>query len=165
MENDFENKVKRAIEKFVGKSVKVTISGIIESKFYMKNVKYEIEEGILVVEDGDDAYLDVDIDDVENLYSEFTTSGYALLVLRVGRDLQIEIQTKDDNVIPIKEKLWKKLMESAFTEELYKEVCGVWIFSTMSRIFDNMRNSFINDERIELEKLWDCKNEIDKDFE
>ena len=124
MENDFENKVKRGIEKFVGKSVKVTISGVIESKFYMKTVKYEIEEGILVIEDGDDAYLDVDIDDVESIYSEFTVSGYALLVLRVGRDLQIELQTKDDNVIPIRDKLWKRLVESGLSEELYKEVCG-----------------------------------------
>ena len=124
MENDFENKVKRGIEKFVGKSVKVTISGIIESKFYMKKVKYEIEEGVLVIEDGEDSYLDVDIDDVESVYSEFTASGYALLVLKVGRDLQIELQTRDDNVIPIKEKLWKKLVESALAEELYKEVCG-----------------------------------------
>ena len=124
MENEFENKVKRGIEKFVGKSVKVTISGVIESKFYMKTVKYEIEEGILVIEDGDDAYLDVDIDDVESIYSEFTVSGYALLVLRVGRDLQIELQTKDDNVIPIRDKLWKRLVESGLSEELYKEVCG-----------------------------------------
>ena len=124
MENDFKNKVKRGIEKFVGKSVKVTISGIIESKFYMKNVKYEIEEGILVIEDGDDAYIDVDIDDVESIYSEFTAGGYALLILRVGRDLQIELQTKDDNVIPIKDKLWKRLVESGLAEELYKEVCG-----------------------------------------
>lgn len=123
MENDFENKIKRAIEKFEGKSVKVTISGIIESKFYMEKVKYEIEESILVVED-DNAYFDVDIDDVESVYSEFTTSGYALLVLKVGRDLQIELQTKDDNVIPIKEKLWKMLVEAALNEELYKEVCG-----------------------------------------
>ena len=124
MENDFENKVRKGIEKFDGKSVKVTISGIIESKFYMKNVKYEIEEGILVIEDGEDSYLDVDIDDIESVYSEFTATGYALLVLKVGRDLQIELLTKDDNVIPIKEKLWKKLVESGLAEELYKEVCG-----------------------------------------
>ena len=106
MENEFENKIEKAMKKFVGKSVKITISGIIESEFYMKNLKYEIEEGILVIEDGDDAYLDVDIDDVENMYSEFTSSGYALLVLRVGRDLQIEIQTKEDNVIPIRDKIF-----------------------------------------------------------
>ena len=124
MENDFENKVKRGIEKFEGKSVKVTISGIIESKFYMKKVKYEIEEGILVVEDDEDCYFDVDIDDIESVYSEFTDYGYALLVLNVGRDLQIELQTKDDNVVPIRDKLWKMLVESALTEELYKEVCG-----------------------------------------
>lgn len=90
MENDFENRVKNGMEKFIGKSVKATISGVIESKFYMKNVKYEIEEGVLVIEDGEDAYLDVDIDDIENIYSEFTASGYALLVLKVGRDLQKE---------------------------------------------------------------------------
>lgn len=124
MENDFENKVKKAIEKFVGKSVKVTISGIIESKFYMKSVKYEIEEGILVIEDGDDSYLDIDIDDVENLYSESTSSGYGLLVLKIGEDLQIELQTKDDNVIPIRDKIWKKLVDSGIADELYKEVCG-----------------------------------------
>ena len=124
MENDFENKVRRGIEKFEGKSVNVTISGTIESKFYMKNVKYEIEEGILVIEDGEDSYLDIDIDDIESVYSEFTTNGYALLVFKIGRDLQIELQTKDDNVIPIKEKLWKMFVEVALSEELYKEACG-----------------------------------------
>ena len=124
MEKDFEKKVENAIKKFESKSVKVTISGMIESKFYMQNVNYEIEEGILVIEDRDEAYLDVDISDIESLYSEFTVSGYALLILKVGRDLQIELQTKDDNVIPIKEKIWKKLIECALTEELYKEACG-----------------------------------------
>lgn len=124
MENDFENKLRRSIEKFVGKSVKVTISGIIESKFYMKCVEYEIEDGILVIEDGDDSYLDIDLDEIENLYSEFTSTGYALLVLKVGEDMQIELQTKDDNVIPIRDKIWKKLLDSGMIEELYKEVCG-----------------------------------------
>lgn len=136
MENDFENKVRRGIEKFEGKSVKVTISGIIESKFYMKKVRYEIEEGILVIEDGEDSYLDIDIDDIESVYSEFTANGYALLILKVGRDLQIELQTKDDNVIPIKEKLWKMLVEAALNEELHKEVCGAWILSTVSTKFN-----------------------------
>lgn len=124
MEDEFENKVAKAMKKFIGKGVKITISGVIESKFYMKNLKYEIEEGILVIEDGDDAYLDVDIDDVENMYSEFTSSGYALLVLKVGRDLQIEIQTKEDNVIPIRDKIWKFLEDAGITEELHKEACG-----------------------------------------
>ncbi len=124
MENEFENRVAKAMKKFVGKSVRITISGVIESKFYMKNLKYEIEEGILVIEDGNDAYLDVDIDDVENMYSEFTENGYALLVLRVGRDLQIEIQTKDDNVIPIRDRIWKFLEDNGIAEELYKESCG-----------------------------------------
>lgn len=124
MEKDFEKKVENAVKKFEGKSVKVTISGMIESKFYMKNVKCEIEEGIFVIEDGDEAYLDVDIADVETVYSEFTVSGYALLVFKVGRNLQIELQTKEDNVIPIKEKILKKLVECALAEELYREACG-----------------------------------------
>ena len=124
MENNFENKLRRSIEKLVGKSVKVTISGIIESKFYMKLAEYKIENGILVIEDGDESYLDIDLDEIENLYSEFTSSGYALLVLKVGEDMQIELQTKDDNVIPIRDKIWKKLLDSGMVEELYKEVCG-----------------------------------------
>jgi len=132
MENEFENKIKIAMDKFVGKSVKVTITGIIGSEFCMKKINYEIEEGILVIEDGDTAYLDVDIDDIENLYSEFTSGGYALLAFKVGRDLQIEIQTKDDNVIPLKEKIWKRLVEAGLAEEFYKEVCGAWISTTLS---------------------------------
>ena len=124
MANNFENKLRRSIEKLVGKSVKVTISGIIESKFYMKLAEYKIENGILVIEDGDESYLDIDLDEIENLYSEFTSSGYALLVLKVGEDMQIELQTKDDNVIPIRDKIWKKLLDSGMVEELYKEVCG-----------------------------------------
>ena len=90
----------------------------------MENVKCQIEEGIFVIEDRDEAYLDLDISDVESVYSEFTVSGYVLLILKVDRDLQIELQTKDDNVIPIKEKIWKKLVECALAEELYKEGCG-----------------------------------------
>lgn len=105
MENEFENKVERIMKKFENKSVKITISGVIESKFHMSTLSYNMEEGILVIEDGDASYLDVDIDDVENIYSEFASSGYALLVLRVGRDLQVEIQTRDENIIPIKEKI------------------------------------------------------------
>ena len=124
MENGFEKKVENAIKKFEGKSVKVTISGIIESKFYMDNLEYEIEEGILVIEDGDNAYLDIDIDDIENLYLEYILNGYALLVFKVGRDMQIEIQVKDDNVISIKDKILKLIEKSEVVEELYRETCG-----------------------------------------
>ena len=126
MDNDFENKIRRGIEKFLGKSVKVTISGIMESKFFMRKVQYKIEEGILLIEDEDNSYLEVDLDDVESVYSEYTVTGYALLILKVGRVVQIELQTKDDNVIPIKVRIWKKLIESTLAEELYKEVCGAW---------------------------------------
>ncbi len=124
MEDEFENKIAKAMKKFEGKSVKIMISGIIESEFYMNNTKYEIEEGILSIEDCDDVYLEVDIDDIENTYLEFTSNGYALFVLRVGRDLEIEIQTKDDNVVPIRDKIWKFLEESGIAEELQKEACG-----------------------------------------
>ena len=124
MESDFENKVRKGIEKFEGKSVKITISGVIESKFCMKKLKYEIEESTLIIEDENENYFVIDIDDIESVYSEFTANGYALLILKVRRDLQIEIQTRDDNVISIKEKILKMLVESAVTEELYNKRCG-----------------------------------------
>lgn len=124
MENGFENKVEKAIKKFEGKSVKITISGVIESKFFMKNLKYNIQEGILELGDNDNAYLNIDIDDIENLYLEFTANGYAFLVLKVGRDLSVEIQAKDDNVIPLRDKIWKWMVESGVAEEIYNEICG-----------------------------------------
>ena len=45
-------------------------------------------------------------------------------MLKVGRNLKIELQTKDDNVIPIKDKILKILVDSALAEEVYKEACG-----------------------------------------
>lgn len=124
MESEFEKKVEKSIKKFEGKSVKITISGILESKFFMKNLKYHIEEGILEIEDNDDVYLNIDIDDIENLYLEFTANGYAFLMLRVGKDLSVEIQVKDDNVIPLRDKIWKWMVESGVAEEIYNEICG-----------------------------------------
>lgn len=123
MENKFEKKIEIAMKKFEGKNVKITISGIIESRFYIKNLKYVIEENILVLEDDFDVYLDVDIDDIDNMFLEFTTNGYALLVLKIDDDLQIEIQVKDDNVIPIKEKILRWIVESGIAEEV---LCEAW---------------------------------------
>lgn len=124
MENEFENKIENAMKKFEGKSVKITISGMIESKFFMNNLKYDIQEGILEIEDGDNAYLNIDIDDIENLYLEFTANGYAFLMLKVSRNLNVEIQVKGDNVIPLRDKIWKWMVESGVAEEIYNEICG-----------------------------------------
>ena len=124
MENEFENKIEKAMKKFEGKSVKITISGMIESKFFMNNLKYDIQEGILEIEDGDNAYLNIDIDDIENLYLEFTANGYAFLMLKVSRNLNVEIQVKGDNVIPLRDKIWKWMVESGVAEEIYNEICG-----------------------------------------
>ena len=120
-----ENKIQRAMKKFEGKNVRVTITGIIESKYYINNFKYEIEGTILNMQDGDNAYLNINIDDIEGLYLESVPNGYAVLVLDVGEDIQIEMQIKDQNVIPIRNKLWKWMEENAVTEEIIgKMACG-----------------------------------------
>ena len=101
MEKRFQDKLENSIKKFENKNVKITISGIIESKFYINKLRYEIKDEILVIED-DESYLDIDIDDIENIYLEFTFDGYALLALMIGKSLQIEIQIEIDE-------LYKKL--------------------------------------------------------
>ena len=118
-----EKTITRAMKKFDGKSVNITQSGIIESKFYIKNLKYVIEESILEIDDGDDAYLDIDIDDIETLYFEFSANGYALLVLIIGIDVKIEIQVNDKNVIPIKDRICKWMENTEMTDEMYNKVC------------------------------------------
>ncbi len=95
MESEIENKVIIAMKQFEEKDVKITQSGIIESKFYIKDLKYTIEDGILVIEGMNDAYLSIDTDDIEKLYFESTLNGYALLIFKVARDIQIEMQVKD----------------------------------------------------------------------
>lgn len=121
MENEFENKVNKAMKKFIGKSVIITQSGIVESKFTVKKFKYEIEGGILVIEDGDDAYLDIDIDDIENLYFESAPNGYALAILKLGRDIEIDIQVKDDKIVNISDKILKWVEEASVIDEVYKK--------------------------------------------
>lgn len=102
MENQFQSKIEKAMKKFEGRKVKVTLSGIIESKFYIKNLEYCIEEGILQLEEGNDTYLDLDIDDIESLYFQYSLNGFALLVLDLVTDLQIKLQVNENNVVSIK---------------------------------------------------------------
>lgn len=117
-----KNKIQRAMKKFEGKNVRVTISGIIESKYYINNLKYSIEETILNIEDGENAYLNIDIDDIEALYLESVPNGYAILVLEIGENIQIEIQIKDEIIVPIRNKLWKWMEENGITEEIIKKM-------------------------------------------
>lgn len=117
-----KNKIQRAMKKFEGKNVRVTISGIIESKYYINNLKYSIEETILNIEDGENAYLNIDIDDIEALYLESVPNGYAVLVLDVGENIQIEIQIKDQNIIPIRNKIWEWMQQNAITEEIIEKL-------------------------------------------
>ena len=119
-----EEKVLKAMKKFEGREVKVTQSGIVESKFYIKNFKHVMEDGILAIEDGDNAYIDIYIDDIEKLYFESTPNGYAILVLNLGRDIDLELQTNEDKVVSIRDKLWNYLVESGMAEEIFKETCG-----------------------------------------
>lgn len=121
MENEFENNLLKVMKKFEGKNVKITLSGIIESKFNMKKLEYDFIEGILEIEDGDEAYLDIDVNDIKNMYIEYATSGYILLVLKVEGDMQVKIESKDENVIPIRDKILKWIEENGLAEEWYKK--------------------------------------------
>jgi len=119
-----ENKIERAMKKFEGKTVKVTLSGIIESKFYIKNLKYSIEEEILQIENSDDVYLDIDLEDIESVYVESAPNQFVLLVLNLESDLQIKLSINGDNVVPIRDKILKFLENSEVVNELCREACG-----------------------------------------
>lgn len=93
-----ENKIEKIMKKFEGKNVKVTLSGLIESKFYIKDLKYSIEEEILQIENDKDAYLDIDLDDIHSVYRESGKKGFLLLVLNFESDLQIKLSINGDNM-------------------------------------------------------------------
>lgn len=119
-----ENKIEKAMKKFEGKTVKVTMSGLIESKFYIKNLKYCIKDEILQIENGDEAYLDIDLDDVDNVYLEFISNEFVLLVLNLECGLQIKIQLNEDNVISIRDRILSFMEDDEVMSDLYREVCG-----------------------------------------
>jgi len=121
-----ENKIEKAMKKFEGKTVKVTMSGLIESKFYIKNLKYCIKDEILQIENDDDTYLDIDLDDVDNVYLEFISNEFVLLVLNLECGLQIKIQLNEDNVISIRDRILSFMEDNEVMSDLYREVCGAW---------------------------------------
>lgn len=125
MVNEFEIKILKAMKRFENRRVRVTQSGIIESRFDIENLNYTLEEGILAVEDDNENYIDIDLDDIEKLYFESTENGYAQLVLVMGKDLEVEMQTKEDNVISIRDRILKEIEKSGILEQLFeKEACG-----------------------------------------
>ena len=118
MENEFESKILKAMKRLENRRVRVTQSGIIESRFDIENLNYTLEDGILAVEDDNENYIDIDLDDIEKLYFESTKNGYAQLVL-------VEMQTKEDNVISIRDRILKEIEKSGILEQLFeKEACG-----------------------------------------
>ena len=119
-----ENKIEKAMKKFEGKTVKVTMSGLIESKFYIKNLKYCTEDEILQIENDDDTYLDIDLDDVHSVYVESDFKEFVLLVLNLECGLQIKLSINGDNVVPIRDKILDFLENSEFANEFYREACG-----------------------------------------
>ena len=125
MENEFESKILKAMKRLENRRVRVTQSGIIESRFDIENLNYTLEDGILEVEDDNENYIDIDLDDIEKLYFESTKNGYAQLVLVIGKDLEVEMQTKEDNVISIRDRILKEIEKSGILEQLFeKEACG-----------------------------------------
>ena len=126
MVNEFEIKILKAMKKLENRRVRVTQYGIIESRFDIENLNYTLEDGILAVEDDNENYIDIDLDDIEKLYFESTENGYAQLVLVMGKDLEVEMQTKEDNVISIRDRILKEIEKSVILEQLFeKEACGV----------------------------------------
>ena len=119
-----ENKIEKAMKKFEGKNVKITMSGLLESKFYIKNLKYCIKDEILQIENEDDTYLDIDLDDVDNVYLEFVSNVFVLLVLNLECGLQIKIQLNEDNVISIRDRVLSFMEDDEVMNNLYREVCG-----------------------------------------
>lgn len=105
MEKRFEQELLKAMKEFENKEVRITLSGIIESRIDIENLRYILEDGILVIEGNHDNYVDINIDDIEELYFESGDSSYALLVLGLESELEIELITIEDNDTFIREKI------------------------------------------------------------
>ena len=118
------NKIEKAMKKFEGKNVKITMSGLIESKFHIEKLKYCIKDEILQIENNQDTYLDIDLDDVDNVYLEFISNKFVLLVLNLECGLQIKIQLNEDNVISIRDRILSFMEDDDAISDLYREVCG-----------------------------------------
>ena len=109
---------------FENRRVRITFSGIIESRFDVEEFNYVLEDGILVIEDNYENYLDIDLEDVERIYFESNENGYALLGILLDSGLEVSMQTIEDKIIPIKDKILSEIEKKIILAEILKrEVC------------------------------------------
>ena len=109
MENEFEEKILKAMKRFEGKEVRVTLSGIVESRINMENFSYQLKGGVLKIEDFNENYLNIELDDIEKLYLELSENGYGLLIIILEWGLEIEMRTQSDKVIPMRDRILNEL--------------------------------------------------------
>lgn len=125
MINEFENEILKAMKKFENKRVRVTFSGIIESRFDIEEFNYMLEDGILAIEDNDENYIDIDLEDIEKIYFESSENGYAMLEIDLEQGLEILMQTIDENIVTIKDKILNEIEKKIILAEILKrEVCS-----------------------------------------
>ena len=109
MENEFEEKILKAMKKFECREVRVTLSGLVETRINMENFSYKLKGGLLRVEDFNQNYLNIELDDIEKLYFESTENGYGLLIIILSWGLEIEMRTQSDKVIPMRDRILNEL--------------------------------------------------------
>lgn len=98
MENEMEEKIRKIIEKFTNREVIITQISVVESKFCLKNLKIEMNDGIISIEENRNMYLTVDIDDIENIYFKENVEKELTLILYIDDNTEVEIKTIDNNV-------------------------------------------------------------------
>lgn len=125
MKKEIENEILKAMEELENKEARVTIEGLIECEFEITKLQYSLEDKILEISDNKENYISIDLDDIKKLYCESAENGYILLELKLYTELEIEIQSKGENIIFLKDRIIKEIAKSGVLDQiLQRKTCG-----------------------------------------
>ncbi len=96
MENEIEEKIRKVIKKFINREVIITQISVVESKFCLKNLKFEMNDGIISIEENQNTYITVDIDDIEHIYFKENVEKGLTLIFYIDNNTEVEIKTIDN---------------------------------------------------------------------
>jgi len=121
MGNPFEQEIIKVMNKFENKTVLVKLTGLVDSRFEIEGLKYKIEYEIIEIEGNDGNYLDIDIDYVIKMYYGTDEKDYTAIVIILEHNLEIEIQTKEENGKTKKNKVLQNINNEILLEKIYKK--------------------------------------------
>ena len=116
-----EGKIVDTLEKMRNKYTLISYYGTVDMCFDIEKINYDYEDGILNIKNNKEYYIQLDIDDVAKVDIEMLNEKNIRLIFIMSNNNKLELETKENELLLLKEKLIKKLIENAKIDGVYSK--------------------------------------------